>query len=121
MAPPLTYNWPLQIQHQPTPQTTVRVRSTALGDGYEQVAEDGINTQRITYPLQHIGMTDEVKQIRDFLLAGVVTAFYFKPPHGELGLYRVVPDSVSTMPLSKRVGTVNASLRQCFGVGMRMA
>lgn len=121
MANPAKYTWPLQIQHQGQAQTSVRVRSIALGDGYEQVAPDGINTQRTTYTLQHIGNVSEVNAIRDFLLAGVTKAFYFTPPHGVEGLYRVVPDSLSTMPVAKRVSVLNATLRQCFGVGMRMA
>lgn len=121
MANPQTYRWPLQIQHQGQVQTSVRVRSVTMGDGYEQVAEDGINTRRTTYTLQHIGSRAEVDAVREFLLAGVTKAFYFTPPQGTQGLYRVVADSLSTMPVSKRVSVLNATLRQCFGVGMRMA
>lgn len=121
MATPKTYTWPLQAQHQGAVQTSVRTRSVTLGDGYEQVAEDGINTQRTTYTLQHVGNKTEVVPIREFLLAGVVAAFYFTPPYGVTGLYRVVADSVSITPISSRVCAVNATLRQCFGVGMRMA
>lgn len=121
MATPKTYSWPLQNQHQGAVQTEVRVRSVTLGDGYEQVAEDGINTRRQTYSLQHISAVAEVTAIRTFLLDGVVTAFYFTPPHGVQGLYRVVPDSITRTMISPTVSRIDATLRECFGVGMRMA
>lgn len=121
MSEPKIYKWPLQVQHQPAVTTNVRVRTVSLGDGYEQVAEDGINTRRSSYSLQHIGPVAEIAEISNFLLDGVTTAFYFTPPHGTKGLYRVGADSIARTPISGKVARIDATLTQVFGVGMRMA
>jgi phage-related protein len=69
-----TYNWRSQlgagvIEYSQT------VRSVQFGDGYEQVAENGINSTAIQVPMKHTGAEAEVNAVRDFLLAHTVKAF----------------------------------------------
>lgn len=109
--------WPLQVDGSGEVSATHKVRSVALGDGYEQLASDGINTKRLAYPLVWKGDPVTAKQISDFLDAHTIRAFVFTPPGGVKGLYRVKPGSeiVNTF-ISTRVRGVKADLIQAFGI-----
>ncbi|UQT02594.1 tail tip protein M [Serratia phage vB_SmaM-ChibiTotoro] len=112
------YKWPLQIQHGAPVTPKTRVRQAQFGDGYTQVAEDGINGVQLSYQLEFTGNNRsqwKPREIRDFLLAHVTQAFIFTPPGSAQGLYIVAPDSVEYIPLAKDVYTVRAILNQAAG------
>lgn len=69
--------------------TTPRVLKAQFGDGYSQVAADGINNVGESWPISVAGGTADVKPVKDFLDATQgVSAFYWTPPLGNQGLYR---------------------------------
>lgn len=92
------------------------VRTAQFGDGYEQVANNGINSVAIEIPMKHTGRVDEVDEIRAFLLAHTVKAFAITPPGEVLGLYRVVADSIQKTSESKYVATLTFTIRRAYGV-----
>lgn len=109
--------WPLQVDGGGDVDNNHRVRQVALGDGYEQLATDGINTRRISCSLVWKGDPKTAKDIENFLHAHVVRAFVFTPPGGVQGLYRVKPGSTITSSfISTRVRGIKADLIQAFGI-----
>jgi phage-related protein len=74
-----TYNWRSQLGAGAI-EYSQTVRSAQFGDGYEQVAENGINSTAIQVPMKHTGAEAEVNAVRDFLLAHTVKAFIITPP-----------------------------------------
>lgn len=75
----------------PVGTSTYRLLKAQFGDGYMQTAADGINNIQRSWPLQFAGGAADVTPVRDFLdsHAGWKT-FYWTPPLGIQGLYRVV-------------------------------
>lgn len=66
-----------------------RVRTVQFGDGYAQVAGDGLNADRQSWPLTFTGAADEIRPIRDFLRRhGGHRSFLWAPPLEGLQLYR---------------------------------
>ncbi|CAG9177767.1 phage tail protein [Cupriavidus pampae] len=70
--------------------TTLRVRAAQFGDGYKQVAADGINNKVQTWPMKFVGTEARIAEIIAFVdrHAGF-RSFYWTPPLGVQGLYRV--------------------------------
>ncbi len=67
---------------------TARVRSAQFGDGYKQVANDGINNITQSWPLTYTGPSTDAFSIRDFLRAHAGKSFYWTPPGDVQGLFR---------------------------------
>lgn len=62
--------------------------SAQFGDGYRQVAEDGINTESQTWPLTFKGRESLIRPIVAFLRRHKgARPFQWTPPLGEPGLY----------------------------------
>ena len=60
-----------------------------FGDGYEQSAENGINSETESWPLTFTGSEARTREIRDFLRAHKsVYPFYWTPPMGERALFK---------------------------------
>lgn len=87
MAKLETFSWfPL---NGPTADINFRTTSVQYGDGYEQAAGEGINTESQSWPLTFTGFNEEILPILAFLRAHAgVRAFKWTNPLGELGLYR---------------------------------
>ena len=96
-----TYSWRSQLGAGAI-EYSQTVRAAQFGDGYEQVAENGINSTAIQVPMKHVGSESEVNAVRDFLLAHTVKAFIITPPGEAKGLYRVVADSVRKNQISSK-------------------
>ncbi|MGU0055975.1 phage tail protein [Enterobacter hormaechei] len=62
-----TYSWRSQLGACAI-EYSQAVRAAQFGDGYEQVADNGINSTAIQVPMKHTGNESEVDRIRDFLL-----------------------------------------------------
>ncbi|MBC3811328.1 phage tail protein [Undibacterium aquatile] len=83
-----TFIWPPSAGGANT-DIKYRTLSAQFGDGYSQVAPDGINNTDISVQLSWIGKTAEVLPIVNFLNEkGGVQAFYYTPPLGVRGTYR---------------------------------
>jgi len=82
----LTFTWCPEID--PTGEEQYRVLGAQFGDGYKQMAGDGINNVVQSWPLQFTGSAAYITEIRDFLRAhGGVKPFLWTPPLGVQGLY----------------------------------
>ncbi|WP_024559331.1 phage tail protein [Franconibacter pulveris 1160] len=110
-----TYKWAVQlgagaIEYDQT------IRAAQFGDGYEQVADNGINSTAIQVPMLHVGRDTEVNEVRAFLLAHTVKAFIITPPGEDKGLYRVVANSVRKHQISSNAAELSFTLRRAYGV-----
>ncbi|WP_333849739.1 phage tail protein [Leclercia sp.] len=110
-----TYSWRSQLGAGPV-EYSQALRSAQFGDGYEQVAENGINSTAIQVPMKHVGAEAEVNTIRDFLLAHTVKAFIITPPGEVKGLYRVVADSVRKNQLNSKFSELTFTIKRAYGV-----
>lgn len=110
-----TYSWRSQLGAGPV-EYGKAVRAAQFGDGYEQVAENGINSTAIQVPMKHVGTEAEVNAIRDFLLAHTIKAFIITPPGEEKGLYRVVADSVRKNQLNSKFAELTFTIKRAYGV-----
>ncbi|TDX14865.1 phage-related protein [Buttiauxella sp. BIGb0552] len=110
-----TYKWHSQLGAGPI-EYSQTVRAAQFGDGYEQVAENGINSTAIQLPMKHVGAEAEVNELRTFLLTHVVKAFVITPPGEEKGLYRVVANSVRKNVISSKFAELTFTIKRAYGV-----
>jgi phage-related protein len=110
-----TYTWHSQLGAGAV-EYSQTIRSAQFGDGYEQVAENGINSTAIQVPMKHVGADSEVNTVRGFLLAHTVKAFIIEPPGEEKGLYRVVADSVRKNQISSKFAELTFTIKRAYGV-----
>lgn len=107
-----TFTW--RTQGQPEGSFNQRVRVAKFGDGYEQVAADGINSEQQSWPLSFSGLEKEMVPLLSFMRRHVIKSFVWSPPYGKQGLYRVVSDSIRATPVGGQVMTVSATFQQSF-------
>lgn len=107
-----TFSW--RTQGQPEGSYGQRVRTVQFGDGYKQVAADGINPETQSWPLAFTGTETEMKPILTFMRGHTLKSFIWIPPYGEEGLYRVTPDSIRATPVGGKVMTISATFEQSF-------
>ena len=72
------------------PRGTVSHRGlkAQFGDGYAQIAGDGINTKSESWPLEFRGRAAQIRLIREFLdRHGSSQSFTWTPPLGQAGQY----------------------------------
>ncbi|HFS8087015.1 TPA: phage tail protein [Proteus mirabilis] len=108
------FKWRTQIQNSPSGEFKHRIKEVEFGDGYKQVAGDGINPESQTWPFSYMGLKDEVMLIFKFIRQHTVESFIWTPPFGEKGLYRVKADSISMIPISGGVMKLSATFEQAF-------
>ncbi len=91
----------------------LRTISAQFGDGYAQFAADGIHNKVATWPVQFLGQADRIKPIATFLDARAgAKAFHWRPPQGELGLYRCI--EYSLRPMHNDVMMLAATFAETF-------
>lgn len=112
-----TFTWPTQIAGQPATEYNRTIRQIQFGDGYSQVSEDGINSEKIKFPYSYRGPLATAKAIRDFCRQHCTRSFIWTPPHGEKGLYRAAPDSIKLVPNGKKQATISVTFEQSFSAG----
>ena len=110
-----TYSWRSQLGAGPV-EYGQSLRTAQFGDGYEQVADNGINSTAIQVPMKYVGKDSEANEIRAFLLAHTVKAFIITPPGEEKGLYRIVANSVRKNLISSNVAELTFTIRRAYGV-----
>lgn len=110
-----TYKWASMLGSGDI-EYAVTVREAQFGDGYIQTAESGINSTAITVPMKHVAQTAEVDEIRAFLLAHTVKAFIITPFGEEMGLYKVVKDSIRKNQVTPYVAEINFTIKRAYGV-----
>ncbi len=108
------FKWRTQIQDSPSGEFKHRIKEIEFGDGYKQVAGDGINPESQTWLFAYMGLKDEVMSIFKFIRQHTIKSFIWTPPFGEKGLYRVKADSISMIPISGGVMKLTATFEQAF-------
>lgn len=82
-----TFTWCPLID--PVGDVQHRTLRAQFGDGYAQVAADGINARSESWPLSFVGRLSAIAPIRAFLdRHGGWRAFLWTPPAGQLSQYR---------------------------------
>ncbi|UAN43834.1 phage tail protein [Serratia sp. JSRIV001] len=107
-----TFTW--RIQGQPEGSYAQRVRTAQFGDGYKQVAGNGLNIETQTWPLSFTGQKAQMLPLLEFARSHTTKSFFWTPPYGVKGLYRVVADSIKATPVGGSVMTVSATFEQAF-------
>ncbi|ORM66128.1 phage tail protein [Pantoea rwandensis] len=88
-------------------------RKVQFGDGYTQVAGNGLNTRSQEWSLSFTGTEAYIKAIKDFLDAHEGTkAFQWQPPLEDIGLFRC--DTYKTTPLGNKKYNLDATFEQAF-------
>ncbi|WP_085000939.1 phage tail protein [Cronobacter sakazakii] len=109
-----TFSWPTQIQSGMQGEYTATVRRAKFGDGYEQVAADGINPEFQSWPVVMTGTRSEMLAVLAFVRRHVAKSFIWTAPNDETSLWRVDPESIRSTPLSSNVMTINATFKQAY-------
>lgn len=90
-----------------------RTLNAQFGDGYSQVAADGINNSTTSVQLNFIGKSVAMQPIIDFLNAKAgVTAFYWTPALGVRGTYRCKNPQIKSD--GGDMHTITATFEQVF-------
>lgn len=106
-----TFTWAPDSKASGT--VTFATLSAKFGDGYEQVAADGINNESQSWPLTFTGLADRTTPIRDFLKARNGTqSFFWTPPLGVQGYYRCA--EYTLQPMGGRLWQITATFKQAF-------
>ncbi|AMO48893.1 Hypothetical protein AKI40_2496 [Enterobacter sp. FY-07] len=108
------FTWPIQAAGQPTIKSKDNVRKAQFGDSYMQISGNGIHPETLTFDFTFTGKTATGLEIYAFLRRHKTKAFTFKPPFGELALWRVQADSLQQIIKSKKVISVSATFEQAF-------
>lgn len=105
------FTWIPKIE--PVGNVEFRLKSAKFGDGYQQVAQDGINNRAQFWPLTFVGDEARIKAIVQFLdrHAGA-TSFYWTAPLGEPALYRC--KGYQPSPLGAGLYSLAATFEQAF-------
>lgn len=90
-----------------------RTRKAEFGDGYTQVAGDGINSIKQEWALEFVGDETYIKEIKTFLEnhAGI-KSFYWTPPLGTKNLWRC--DSYKPTALGNSLYSLSCTFIQSF-------
>ncbi|MCW2253928.1 phage-related protein [Providencia alcalifaciens] len=106
-----TFAWCPRVNAQS--DTVFRTKKTQFGDGYTQVAGDGINTRSDNLQLEFVGKEAMIKQIVAFFDRHEGhKAFIFTPPLREKGLFRC--EAYKTAALGAGVYSVSATFIEAF-------
>ena len=90
-----------------------RTRKAEFGDGYTQVAGDGLNVRGQEWALEFVGEEKTIQEIADFLdRHSGFKSFLWKPPLNKQGLWRC--DSYKPTALGGGVYSLSASFVQAF-------
>ena len=108
------FAWKIQASGQPAVTVKDNIRKVQFGDGYAQVSGNGINDEALSYEFSFSGDPDTALNIYKFLRRHKTKSFSFKPPSGELALWRVEADSLQKVIQGKKIITITATFEQAF-------
>ena len=106
-----TFTWCPRLNAEA--DTTFRTRKAQFGDGYTQVAGDGLNPKSQKWTLSFTGDESYIGAIKAFLDAHQGTkAFLWKPPLEPLAMFRC--DTYNPTALGAGKYTLDATFEQAF-------
>lgn len=108
------FSWPIQSAGQPATKIKDSIRKAQFGDGYTQVSGSGLNPEMLTFDFSYSGKNEVGLEIYAFLRRHKTKSFSFKPPFGELSLWRVQADSLQKIIKSKTVIAISATFEQAY-------
>lgn len=108
-----TFNPPIPPQTAPNGEGRFNVSEIQYGEGYVGALGEGINNHRQIWPVTWKGSNAEILEIRDFFVAhkGFIS-FYWTPPLGVQGLYRV--KAYNLVPEAAGNASISATLEEYF-------
>lgn len=109
-----TFTWKIQAAGQPALKIRDTIRRVQFGDGYSQVSGDGIHPETLTFDFSFTGKAETALEIFNFLRRHKTKSFSFKPPFGDLALWRVQADSLQKLVKTARQITIIATFEQAF-------
>lgn len=109
-----TFSW--RTQGTPEGSFKLTVKKAQFGDGYTQIAAEGLNPETQSWPLTFIGTESELKPLLAFVRRHRTKACLWVPPYGELGLWRVEADSIKVAPVGGKAMSVSFTFTQAFSV-----
>lgn len=109
-----TFTWRTQIQAGMEGEFSYFTRAASFGDGYEQIAGEGINPEKQSWPITLTGKKAEMLAALNFCRSHITKSFIWTSPIGEAGLYRVEADSVKAQPISSKVLNISATFKQAY-------
>ncbi|MDR9930099.1 phage tail protein [Enterobacter hormaechei subsp. xiangfangensis] len=108
------FTWRTQIQAGMEGAFSLKTRSATFGDGYEQIAGEGINPEKQSWPVTLTGKKADMLQALKFFRSHVTKSFIWTSPVGETGLYRIEAESIKSQPLSRNVLTISSTFKQAY-------
>ncbi|MHC0506406.1 phage tail protein [Achromobacter aegrifaciens] len=101
-------------RRNPKGEVAFRGLSAQFGDGFAQVAEDGINSRSESWPLEFFGTEAEIQPIKKFLdRHGTWTGFLWTPPLGQQAVF-LMDRGYSPVPLGGGWFTLAVTFKQKF-------
>ncbi|TDB57247.1 phage tail protein [Photorhabdus khanii] len=106
-----TFNW--NPRTSASSDVNFRIRKAQFGDGYTQVAGDGINPRSQKWELSFVGNEAYIRAIMDFLdRHGGYKSFQWTPSLANAGLYRC--DAYKQIALGGGNYSLSASFAQAY-------
>lgn len=107
-----TFSWPVRLNG--SEQITVSAVMAKFGDGYTQIAENGINSASEAWNLSVKGKREDMAEVRTFLKSHVIPSFWWENPWGERKLYRVKTDSINPNFINGGLVEITFTFEQAF-------
>lgn len=106
-----TFTWCPRVNAQQ--EVSFRTRKAQFGDGYTQVAGDGLNTRSQAWTLEFTGNEAYISAIKAFLdRHGGTKSFQWTPPLESAGLYRCA--GYKPTPLGNKKYNLSVTLEQAY-------
>lgn len=108
-----TFNPPIPPQEGPSGEVNYNAVDVRFGEGYVASFTEGMNEEFQSWPLTWKGTDTEIQPIVDFFRAhkGYIS-FYWTPPFGVQGLYRVKNFAIT--PEAAGNASVSATFMQVY-------
>lgn len=107
-----TFTWAVRLNgSEKLAASTIQAK---FGDGYSQVAENGINSVAETWDLNVNGDLSKMAEVRAFLKGHVAPSFWWVNPWGEKKLYRVKSDSINPKFINGDWVEISFTFEQAF-------
>jgi len=109
-----------KITNKSTKKVKNRILEAKFGDGYRQVANDGLNSSIDTWKIQYAPLSGaELATLDTFLSSVGVTNWFTWVPIGETitKKWRIDKDSINRKLLNTSTYMVSFSITQCFDLG----
>lgn len=97
-----------------TEDITIATVQAQFGDGYKQIASNGLNAALESWSLTCNGRREDMFELRAFLKSHVISSFWWVNPWGEKKLYRVKSDSIAPKFVNGELAEISFTFEQSF-------